>query len=80
MHVRREDMYIYVSSLLKCKMHLHLHDSVGRHLYYATVKFKVQIYIYIALLKMTLLPHTQLLSPPPSTSSQALLFKYKDDL
>jgi hypothetical protein len=56
MHVRREDMHIYVSSLLKCKMYLHLHlrDSVGGHLHYATVKFKVQIYICIALLKITL--------------------------
>jgi hypothetical protein len=43
MHVRREDMHIYISSLMKYKMHLHLDDS----LYYAIVKFKVQIYICI---------------------------------
>jgi hypothetical protein len=43
MHVRREDMHIYISSLLKYKMHLHLHDS----LHYAIVKFKIQIYICI---------------------------------
>jgi hypothetical protein len=29
MHVRREDMHICVSSPLKCKMHLHLRDSIG---------------------------------------------------
>jgi hypothetical protein len=47
MHVRRGDMHICVSSLLKCKMHLHLHlrDSIGGHLYYATVEFEVQICI-----------------------------------
>jgi hypothetical protein len=38
MHVRREDMHIYVSSLLKCKMHLH--DFVEGHLHYATVEFE----------------------------------------
>jgi hypothetical protein len=48
MHVRREDMYICVSSLVKYKMHLH--NSVGGHLHYAIVKFKMQIYICIALL------------------------------
>jgi hypothetical protein len=48
MHVSREDMHIHVSSLLKCKMHLHLRDSVGWHLHYATVEFEVQIYICIA--------------------------------
>jgi hypothetical protein len=48
-------MHIYVSSLLKYKMHLHLCDSVEVHLHYATVKFEVQIYIYIALLKIVLL-------------------------
>jgi hypothetical protein len=47
-------MHIYISSLLKCKMHLHLHlcDSVGGHLHYATVEFEVQIYICIALLEI----------------------------
>jgi hypothetical protein len=38
MHVRTEDMHICVSSLLKCKIHLHLHDSVGGHLHYASVR------------------------------------------
>jgi hypothetical protein len=54
MHVRRGDMHICVSSLLKCKMHLHLHlrDSIGGHLYYATVEFEVQICICIALLEI----------------------------
>jgi hypothetical protein len=52
MHVRREDMHICVSSLLKCKMHLH--DSVRGHLHYATVEFKVQIYICIAVLQIAL--------------------------
>jgi hypothetical protein len=47
-------MYIYVSYLLKCKIHLYLHDSVKEHLHYATVKFKIQIYIYIMLLEITL--------------------------
>jgi hypothetical protein len=47
MYVRREDMYIYVSSLLKCKMHLYLRDSIGEYLYYATVEFEVQIYICV---------------------------------
>jgi hypothetical protein len=46
-------MHICVSSL-KCKMHLYLCDSVEGHLYYATVEFKVQIYICIALLKIAL--------------------------
>jgi hypothetical protein len=54
MHVRREDMHICVSSLLKCKMHLHLRDSLGGHLHYATVEFEVQIYICIALLEIAL--------------------------
>jgi hypothetical protein len=48
MHVRREDMHICVSSLVKYKMHLH--NSVGEHLHYAIIKFKMQIYICIALL------------------------------
>jgi hypothetical protein len=52
MHLIRDDMYIYVSSLLKYKMHLYLRDSVGGHLYYATVKLEVQIYICIALLEI----------------------------
>jgi hypothetical protein len=52
MHLIRDDMYMYVSSLLKYKMHLYLRDSVGGHLYYATVKFEVQIYICIALLEI----------------------------
>jgi hypothetical protein len=47
-------MYIYVSFLLKCKIHLYSHDSVKEHLHYATVKFKIQIYIYIMLLEITL--------------------------
>jgi hypothetical protein len=39
--------YTYLRiSLLKCKMHLHLHDSIRGHLHYATVKFKVKIYIF----------------------------------
>jgi hypothetical protein len=52
MHVRREDMHICVSSLLKCKMHLHSRDSVEGHLHYATVEFEVKIYICIALLEI----------------------------
>jgi hypothetical protein len=47
-------MHIYVSSLLKCKMHLRLHDSVEGHLHYATDKFEVQIYICIVLLEIAL--------------------------
>jgi hypothetical protein len=54
MYVRREDMHICVYSLLKCKMHLHLHDFVGEYLHYATVEFKVHIYICIAVLKIAL--------------------------
>jgi hypothetical protein len=50
MHIRREDMYIYVSSLLKCKMYLYLCDSIRGYLHYAIIKFKVQIYICITLL------------------------------
>jgi hypothetical protein len=45
-------MYICVSSLLKCKMHLHLRDFIREYLHYDTVKFKVQIYIYITLLEI----------------------------
>jgi hypothetical protein len=52
MHVSREDMYICLSSRLKCKMHLHLRGSVGGHFHYATVEFEVQIYICIALLEI----------------------------
>jgi hypothetical protein len=52
MHVRREDMYICVSSLLKWKIYLHLYDSVGGHLHYAAVEFEVQIYICIVLLEI----------------------------
>jgi hypothetical protein len=48
MHVRREDVHICVSSLLKYKIHLHLCVSVGEHLHYATAEFKVQFYICIA--------------------------------
>jgi hypothetical protein len=42
------------TKLLKCKIHLHLRDSIRGYLYYAIVEFKVQIYIYITLLKITL--------------------------
>jgi hypothetical protein len=45
-------MHIYISSLLKYKMHLYLRDSVGEYLHYATVKFEVQIYICITLLEI----------------------------
>jgi hypothetical protein len=48
MHLKRENIHIYVSSLLKYKMHLHLRDSIEGHLHYITVKFKVRIYICIA--------------------------------
>jgi hypothetical protein len=41
MHVRRENIHIYISSLLKYKIHLYLRDSIEDHLYYATVKFKI---------------------------------------
>jgi hypothetical protein len=44
-------MHICVSSLLKCKMHLHLPDFVKLHLHYTTIKFKMQIYIYIILIE-----------------------------
>jgi hypothetical protein len=47
-------MYIYVSSLLKCKIHLYLYDFVKGHLHYAIIEFKVQIYIYIVLLEIAL--------------------------
>jgi hypothetical protein len=47
-------MHIYVSFLLKCKIYLHFRDSVGGHLHYATVEFKVQIYICIMLLEIAL--------------------------
>jgi hypothetical protein len=39
---------------LKCKVHLYLCESVGGHLYYGTVEFKMQIYICIALLEIGL--------------------------
>jgi hypothetical protein len=52
MHMRRGDRYICVSSLLKYKMHLYLHNSVGGHFHYATVEFKMQIYICIAVLEI----------------------------
>jgi hypothetical protein len=45
-------MHIYVSSLLKYKIHLYLYDFIGGHLYYATVEFEVQIYICIARLEI----------------------------
>jgi hypothetical protein len=54
MHVRRENMHIYIFSLLKYKIYVHLHDSVEGYLYYATVKFQVQIYICIAMLEIAL--------------------------
>jgi hypothetical protein len=50
--MRREDMHIYTSFLLKCKIYLHLCDSVRRYLHYVTVKFKIQIYICIMLLEI----------------------------
>jgi hypothetical protein len=37
--VRREDVHIYVSSLLKHKMSLHV--SVGKYLYCTIVEFEV---------------------------------------
>jgi hypothetical protein len=52
MYVRRDDIHIYVSSLLKCKMYLY--DFVEGHLHYAIIEFKVQIYICITLLKIAL--------------------------
>jgi hypothetical protein len=52
MHVRKDNVHICVSSLLKCKMHLHLPDFVKVHLYYTTIKFKMQIYIYIVLIEI----------------------------
>jgi hypothetical protein len=55
MHMRRDDMHIYVSSLLKYKMYLYLCDSIRGYLHYATIKFKVQIYIcYVIELKIAL--------------------------
>jgi hypothetical protein len=45
-------MHICVFSLLIYKMYLYLHDSVERNLHYVTVKFKIQIYICIALLEI----------------------------
>jgi hypothetical protein len=54
MHTMREDMHICISSLLKCKIYLHLHDSGEGHLHYATVKFEVKIYICIAVLEIAL--------------------------
>jgi hypothetical protein len=54
MCVRRDDMHIYVFSLLKYKIHLYLYNDVEGYLHYATVKFRMQIYICIALLKIAL--------------------------
>jgi hypothetical protein len=45
-------MHICVFSLLVYKMYLYLYDSVERNLHYVTVKFKIQIYICIALLEI----------------------------
>jgi hypothetical protein len=67
MHVRREDMHICVSSLLKCKMHLH--DSIGGHLHYATVESEVQIYICIALLEIASNHNIPHLGPKNDTST-----------
>jgi hypothetical protein len=51
-HMRRENIHIYVSSLLKYKIYLYLRNSVEEYLHYVTVKFKVQIYICITLLEI----------------------------
>jgi hypothetical protein len=34
-------MYIYISYLLKCKIHLYLYDSVRGYLHYYTVEFEL---------------------------------------
>jgi phenylpropionate dioxygenase-like ring-hydroxylating dioxygenase large terminal subunit len=47
-------MHIYVFSLLKYKIYLYLYNYVEEYLYYVTVKFRMQIYICIALLKIAL--------------------------
>jgi hypothetical protein len=39
----REDVHIYVFSLLKYKMYLYLCVSVRGHLYYATIEFKYNV-------------------------------------
>jgi hypothetical protein len=44
---RREDVHIYISSLLKCKMYLYLRVSIEEHLHCVTVEFKVKFYICI---------------------------------
>jgi hypothetical protein len=36
-----DDIYICIFSLLKYKIYLYLHNFVGGHLYYVTVKFKM---------------------------------------
>jgi hypothetical protein len=58
-------MYIYVSSLMKYKMHLRLHDYVKEHLHYVIVEFKMQIYIYVILLEIAGCTHE--LDERPST-------------
>jgi hypothetical protein len=50
----RDDIHICISSLLKYKIYLYLYDSIKRHLYYDTVKFKIQIYIWTMLLNIAL--------------------------
>jgi hypothetical protein len=46
-----EKICIFMYPLLKYKMHLYLRNFIEGHLH-ATFKFKVQIYIYIALLEI----------------------------
>jgi hypothetical protein len=45
MYVKREDMHIYTSPLLKYKIYLYLYNFVRGYLYYVIFKFKIQIYI-----------------------------------
>jgi hypothetical protein len=54
-------------------MHLHLRDSVGGHLYYATVKFEIQIYICIALLDIALADTQNVCDPTRCVDIELLL-------
>jgi hypothetical protein len=54
MCVRREDVHICVSSLLKCKIHSHLRVSVEEHLHYATVSLKCNFAFALHLLEIAL--------------------------
>jgi hypothetical protein len=50
MHLKGENIHIYVSSLLKYKMHLHLRDSIEGHLHYITLQLSLKCEFIFALL------------------------------